>query len=79
MVENLHNYVDFIINFIICKSWNGENIADINSLIAEVEMVNDLHYQILKTSKKEETVEDTYTSLFGPSKNIVDYYSDFNI
>ena len=79
LVENLHNYVDFIINFIICKSWNGETIADINSLIAEVEMDNELHYQILKNSKKEETVEDTYTSLFGPSKNIVDYYSDFNI
>lgn len=79
LVENLHDYVDFIINFIICKSWNGETIANIRSLIAEVKMDNELHYQILKSSKKENASANIYVSLFGPSTNIVDYYSDSNI
>lgn len=79
LVEHLHNYVDYIINFIICKSWGGENIKDIRSLIAEVTMDNDLHYQILRESKKKEAKSDVYVSLFGPASDIVDYYVDSNI
>lgn len=79
LVEHLHNYVDFIINFIICKSWSGKNIKDIGSLIAEVTMDNDLHYQILRASKKEETKSHVDISLFGPANDIINYYVDSNI
>lgn len=79
LVENLHNYVDFVLNFMVCKSWAGERITDIQSLITEVKVDNEVHYNMLSAARKEKTSEHVYESLFGPSKNILIYYEDSDI
>lgn len=79
LVENLHDYVDFILNFIICKSWYGEQIADIRSLVAEVKLDNEIHRKYLHTNEKDSTKKHIFESLFGPSANVLEYYADWNV
>lgn len=79
LVENLHDYVDFIMNFIICKSWYGEQIADIRSLVAEVKLDNEIHLKYLHSNEKKPTKEHLYENLFGPSTNILEYYADWDV
>lgn len=79
LVENLHDYVDFIMNFIVCKSWYGEQIADIRSLVAEVKLDNEIHLKYLRSNEKDLTKKHIYASLFGPSANILEYYADLDV
>lgn len=79
LVDNLHNYIDFILNFIICKSWHGDNILDIKSLIAEVKTDNEIHYKLLHDDLTAKTSENILKNLFGPSSNILEYYADSEI
>ena len=79
LVDNLHNYIDFILNFIICKSWHGDNIFDVKSLIAEVRIDNEIHYKLLRKDLKAKTSKNILTNLFGPSSSILEYYADSEI
>ena len=79
LIENLHDYVDFIMNFVICKSWSGEQITDIRSLIAEVKLDNEVHMRYLNANRKEKTNKHVFESLFGPSATILEYYSALDV
>jgi len=74
LVEHLHNYLDFIINYIVCKVENNEAISDIRDIVEEVKIDNELHHSILKKNKGKCTKNNSDEILFGPSKNVVDYY-----
>lgn len=77
IVECLHNYLDFVINYIIVKMEAGEGIVDIYDIIEEAHMDNELHEEILKNNKDIITKKDNYiTLLFGPSDNVLQYYTD---
>lgn len=79
LVENLHNYLDFIINYIICKTENDEAISNINDIVCEVQIDNELHNSMLKNLKGMDSKDKINELLFGPSTNVVDYYRDCDI
>lgn len=69
---NVHNYFDYVVNYIICKLENGQYIQNISALVFEAKMDNQIHYEFLK--KAGEITEGNYLhALFGPDVNIIDY------
>lgn len=77
IVECLHNYVDFVVNYILVKTEAGEYIDDISDVIEEAKMDNDIHKKILCVNKTTEINRDNYKKLlFGPSDNVLKYYEN---
>ncbi len=76
-IECLHYYVDFVVNYIIAKCESGEPIYDIYDVVEEARNDNKGHMTILGEKKNVKTTQDNYKEmLFGPSSNILTYYSD---
>ena len=77
IVECLHNYLDFVINYIVVKMEAGESIMDIYDIIEEAHIDNEIHQSILKEKKSEKITVNNYKELlFGPSDNILQYYAN---
>lgn len=71
---NLHNYFDYVINYIICKIENNEYIGNVSSIIFEAKTDNQIYMEKLKENQK--LSKDNYLSLlFGPDKDMI--YYDF--
>lgn len=69
---NVHNYFDYVVNYIVCKLENGHYIQNISALVFEAKTDNQIHNEFLK--KAGEITEDNYLhALFGPDVNIIDY------
>lgn len=76
IVNHLHSYFDYVINYILCKSENGDYIISMSSLIMETKMDNQIHYELLKSNKKLSL--DSYQQyLFGPDNNLQFYNFEF--
>lgn len=77
IVECLHNYVDFVVNYILVKTEAGEYIEDISDIVEEARYDNEVHKKILLTNKITNVNNDNYKLLlFGPSDNILRYYQN---
>lgn len=74
LVEHLHNYLDYVINYIVCKIENDEVILDIKDVVTEIKMDNELHATYLSKHKGENTSQNIQEILFGASTNVVSYY-----
>ena len=69
---NVHNYFDYVVNYIVCKLENGHYIQNISALVFEAKTDNQIHYEFVK--KAGEITEDNYLhALFGPDVNIIEY------
>ncbi len=69
---NIHNYFDYVVNYIICKLENNHNIESISSLVFEAKNDNNLHLAYL--SRNEAINSDNYLHvLFGPDQRILNY------
>lgn len=69
---NVHNYFDYVVNYIVCKLENAHYIQNISALVFEAKTDNQIHNEFLK--KAGEITEDNYLhALFGPDVNIIDY------
>ena len=69
---NVHNYFDYIVNYIMCKLENGHYVQNISSLVFEAKIDNQIHNEFLK--KVDVITEENYLhALFGPDINIIDY------
>lgn len=77
IVECLHNYVDFVINYLLVKTESGEYIENIFDVVQEARIDNEIHSQILKKNENERVKGDNYKRLlFGPSDNVLEYYQN---
>ncbi|MBP3401148.1 MAG: hypothetical protein J6K70_05215 [Selenomonadales bacterium] len=77
LVECLHNYVDFVINYILVKTEAGEYIEDVFDIVEEAKNDNEVHFKLLRERKGEQVKEDNYKKLlFGPSENVLKYYQN---
>ena len=77
IVECLHNYVDFVVNYILAKTQAGEYITEITDVISEAQIDNEIHNKILANNTKAEiSIENFKELLFGPSENILRYYKN---
>lgn len=74
LVEHLHNYLDYVINYIVCKVENDEAIFDIKDIMMEIKIDNELHATYLSKYKVEKTSKNIQEILFGASSNVISYY-----
>ncbi len=69
---NLHNYFDYVVNYIICKLENDEYVDSVSSLVFEAKNDNQIYMEFLKECQQ--LTEDNYLKLlFGPDKSLMDY------
>ncbi len=71
LVENLHCYYDFTINYILGKSYLKKSVISIKGIIKEAKIDNAIHLHMLKDNKA--TKDNTIDNLFGPSNSVLKY------
>ena len=80
IVECLHNYVDFVINYILVKTEAGEYVENISDIILEAQNDNEVHKKILHDNRGTNVNKDNYKLLlFGPSDNVLRYYQNHTV
>lgn len=71
-VNHLHNYFDFVVNYILCKSENNDFVISPSVVVFEAKNDNRIYYESLK--KDEPLSADNYKKLlFGPDQNLINY------
>ncbi len=75
---NLHNYFDYVINYIICKIENNEYISNISTIVFEAKTDNQIYMEKLK-GNQELNKENCLYILFGPDKDMILYDFEVNI
>lgn len=76
IVNHLHSYFDYVVNYMLCKSENNDVVMSISALIAETKTDNQIHHEMLKS--KEKLSKSTYQNfLFGPDLNLANYKFEF--
>lgn len=76
IINHLHNYFDYAVNYMLCKSENNDLIISISVLVMETKIDNQIHYETLKS--KDKLSAETYQKfLFGPDSNLSSYKFEF--
>lgn len=71
-LNHLHNYFDYVVNFMLCKSENGDYLESTSAVVFEAKNDNKIHYELLKTG--ENLSQDNFqTYLFGPDPYLIAY------
>ena len=71
-VNHLHNYFDYVVNYMLCKTELGNYIADISTLVFEAK--NDLRIQAELLKENQKLSKDNYKLyLFGPDPEMINY------
>lgn len=72
VVNHVHDYFDFIVNYILCKSENDDYISSVSTLAFEAQNDNQIHHELLKSNER--LSESNYMEyLFGPDKKLIKY------
>ena len=71
--NHLHNYFDFVVNYMLCKSENGDYVSSTAAVVFEAKNDNQIYHEMLKT-EEELSGENYLKLLFGPDKNLVNYH-----
>lgn len=71
-VNHLHNYFDYIINYMLCKSENNDLIISMSTLVFEAKNDNLIHHELLK-SKILLSKENYMQYFFGADSRLVNY------
>lgn len=75
-VNHVHNYFDFMVNYLLCKSENGNNVVSISAVVFEAKNDNRIYNEILKENAC--LGKDNYMMyLFGPDKNLINYQFEY--
>lgn len=76
-IEFAHYYLDFIVNYLLAKCAAGEKVQDIYDAVEEAKADNNTHIKLLEKRNEEKTDSSNYKELlFGPSTNVLRYYSE---
>lgn len=71
-VNHLHNYFDYMVNYMLCKLENGDYIQNTSSVVFEAKNDTRIHHELLKDNKP--LSRDNYLEyLFGPDQNLIYY------
>lgn len=76
IINHLHNYFDFVVNYILCKSENNDFIISVPVLVFETQNDNRIHIELLKTNESLSAANYS-TFLFGPDSHIMTYKFEF--
>lgn len=71
-VNHLHNYFDYVVNYMLCKSESGDWISNISAVVFEAQNDNRIHREMLKNTSL--LSKNTYMDfLFGPDLRLMSY------
>lgn len=76
IINHLHNYFDFVVNYILCKSENDDFIISVPVLVFEAQNDNRIHAELLKTDEAL-SATNYIPFLFGPDSHIMTYEFEF--
>ena len=75
-VNNLHSYFDYIVNYMLCKSENGNYIVDVSTLVFEAKNDIRIYEELLKENQKL-SIDNYNLYLFGPDPNMIMYKFEY--
>lgn len=71
-VNHLHNYFDFVLNYMLCKSESGDHIVSTSAVVFEAK--NDLRIYMERLKNNDQLCKENYLNLlFGPDYRLIDY------
>lgn len=71
-IDHLHNYFDYVVNYMLCKSENGNYIASATDVVFESQNDIRIHNEILK-KEKDLSANNYQELLFGPDQHLIKY------
>ena len=72
IINHLHNYFDYVVNFLMCKSENDDFIVSPCAVAFEAKNDNEIHEKFLRNND-ELNAENYREFLFGPDPHLMDY------
>lgn len=74
--NHLHNYFDYVVNYMLCKSENGDYVISTAAVVFEAKNDNQIYHELLKDDTP--LSKDNYLSyLFGPDSNLIKYQFEY--
>lgn len=74
--NHLHNYFDYVVNYMLCKSENGDYVISTASVVCEAKNDNRIQTEMLKENKPL-SLENYIAYLFGPDGNLIKYQFEY--
>lgn len=74
-VNHLHNYFDYVVNYILCKSSANNFVCGVASVVHEAKNDEEIHLSLIKEYKNI-SAENYMAWLFGPDEKMIDYTFD---
>ncbi|PWJ61960.1 hypothetical protein SAMN05720473_11337 [Fibrobacter sp. UWB15] len=74
-INHLHNYFDYVVNYILCKSANSDFVCGVQSIVFEAKNDEAIHESLIKQYKNISS-ENYMAWLFGPDEKMIDYSFD---
>lgn len=74
--NHLHNYFDYAVNYMLCKSENGDYVISTAAVVFEAKNDNRIYSELLKENKPL-SLDNYITYLFGPDSNLVKYKFEY--
>lgn len=74
--NHLHNYFDYVVNYMICKSENGDYVISTAAVVFEAKNDNQIYYELLKENKPL-SMDNYLKYLFGPDSNLIKYQFEY--
>lgn len=78
IVNHMHNYFDYVINYSLCKMENDSFIFSISSIVDECELDNSIQMESLKSTNPL-SKENYQLYLFGPDKKLIDFEYELGV
>lgn len=75
VVNHLHSYFDLVVNYMLCKSENGDAVMSTSAVVVEAKNDNRIYAELLKDDQP--LSENNYINyLFGADTNLINYEFD---
>lgn len=74
--NHLHNYFDYVVNYMLCKSENGDYVISTAAVVFEAKNDNRIHAEMLKENNPL-SLDNYVAYLFGPDGNLINYQFEY--
>ena len=74
--NHLHNYFDYAVNYMLCKSENGDYVISTAAVVFEAKNDNRIYAELLKENQTL-SFDNYLAHLFGPDHNLIRYQFEY--
>lgn len=74
--NHLHNYFDYAVNYMLCKSENGDYVISTAAVVFEAKNDNRIYAEMLKENNPL-SLDNYIAYLFGPDGNLINYQFEY--